>query len=365
MKRRLYTLILALCLVLTLTACTSVSDVESAIDAIGTVTLESRSDIETAEMMYEGLSDSAKGKVGNYSKLKAAIDEYDRLVTAVENAEDAINEIGFVTLDSGYAIENARKYYDALAADKLTDYVEDYAAVLESSEDSYAMLYVADAYEQANTLYQRGDYRSAHVTLYDAVTRFPDAPDTEKCKKLGIDSVSELANSHYISGDLENAMNYLLEGEEAYGTNARYDEVRNSVEVALEVRRPANGLVFSNSVGSDYCTFTVYASDADACVKVALKNDPKKFVQFYVRANEDATVYIPEGEYIVKYVTGPYWFNEVSMFGKWGSYAQADETFTLTIRRDGGYIYYDAISLTLYSVIDGNTDVVELPADKF
>ena len=50
MKRRLYTLILALCLLLTLTACSSVEDVEAAIDAIGTVTMESGDDIEIGDL---------------------------------------------------------------------------------------------------------------------------------------------------------------------------------------------------------------------------------------------------------------------------------------------------------------------------
>lgn len=365
MKRRICMLLLALCLVFSLTACSSVEDVEAAIDQIGTVTIESGSKIETARMQYEALSSSAQVKVRNADVLIAAIDEYNRLTAAVDACTEAINAIGFVDLDSGYAIENARKYYDALAADKLTDYVAEYAAVLFQSEASFAKLYVENAYAEAETLFQRADYRSAHATMYDAVLRFPGAPMIPQCKILGINSVAELAFSLYVSGDMANAMNYLLEGEAAYGTNERYDEVRNSVEVALAVRRPVNGHVFSNSVGSDYCAFTIYASDTDACVKIQLEDDPKKFVQFYVRANEDATVYVPGGDYIIKYVSGTYWFNDETMFGQWGSYAQADGIFTLNIRRDGGTVYYETQSLTLYAVVDGNTGVVALPSDNF
>lgn len=365
MKRRLFAMILALCLVLALAGCSSAEDVEAAIREIGTVTLESGNDIEIAELMYDSLSASAKDKVSNAQVLWDAIDEFDRLNAAVDKAVDAINDIGFVDLDSWDDIDHARKAYDALIADNLTGYVTEYAAVLIQSEDSFGTMYTEDAYATAKEFYQWGDYRSADATLRDAVTRFPNAELTPKCKELGVNSVAELANTHYISGDLESAMTYLLHGEEIYGTNGRYDEVRNSVEVALAVRRPANGTVFSNSVGSDYCKFTVFASDSDACVKLVLKDNPKNYVMFYVRSGENATVYVPGGTYLVKYVTGPYWFNEVSMFGEWGTYAQADGDFTLNIRRDGGYVYYDAITLTLYSVVDGDVGVMELPSGDF
>lgn len=362
MKKRFIAMMLVLCLALSLAGCSSVEDVEAAIDRIGAVTYESGAKIESARDQYEALSASSRKKVRNADILMDAIDEYDRLVKAVDTAIDAINAIGFVDLGSGYAIDNARAAYDALAADKLTDYAAEYAAVLESAEESFGMLYVADAYVKANDLYMRGDYRSAHVTMYDAVSRFPNAPKIPECKELGLNSASELAFEHYVSGDMENAMNYLLEAEPVYGTNDRYDEVRNSVEVAVAARRPTNGTVFSNSIGSDYCMVTIYASDTDACVKLQVENEPKKFAMFYVRANEDFTLYVPSGKYVIKYVTGPYWFNDVSMFGKWGSYAQADGVFPLDIRNDGTY---DGLSLTLYSVVDGNTDVVELPSDSF
>ena len=69
-------LLMALCLVFSLTACSSVEDVEAAIDQIGTVTIESGSKIETARMQYEALSSSAQAKVRNADVLIAAIDEY-------------------------------------------------------------------------------------------------------------------------------------------------------------------------------------------------------------------------------------------------------------------------------------------------
>lgn len=365
MKRRLFALVLALCLTAMLSGCESVDDVEAAIDEIGTVTMESGSKIDSAKLKYDALSESSQAEVENADVLMDAIAEYDRLTAAVDTFIDAVGEIGFVTLDSGAAIDYAWESYEALYADDLTGYVKEYAAVLQQSEDGYGVLYTEDAYATAEEFSGWGDHRSADATLYAAVSRFPDAPDTPKCKDLGATCVSEMAHTDYLNGNLESAMDRLIYCEDIYGTNARYDEVRNLVEIALTQKRPNNGYVFRNSVGSAYGKFTVNASDSDACVKLELEGDPEKLILFYVRAGESATVYVPDGCYIVKYTTGEYWFGEESMFGQYGTFSQADDIFAFSTKQEGNTVYYDAITITLYSVVDGTLQVTDIPAGDF
>ncbi len=95
--------------------------VETKIDAIGEVTLDSEAAIADARNAYDALTDTQKALVKNVEKLtvaenklaelKAAAEADKAAATAVETKIDAIGE---VTLDSEAAIADARKAYDAL-----------------------------------------------------------------------------------------------------------------------------------------------------------------------------------------------------------------------------------------------------------
>lgn len=366
MRRRLFALMLALCLLLSLTGCGSVADVEAAIDAIGTVTLESEEAVQAAKLQYDALPAAQKEKVSNADVLHAAVAELNRLQAAVDTAINAINAIGFVDLNSGDAIALARQAYDALESDGLTGYVSEYAAVLLDAERSYAMMYVDNAYTQAVHMFDLGDYTNAEVTLADAVSRFPDAPKTPDCRKLAADCVARIAKDLFNHNDLENAYYTLVDGEALYGATDETQTVLKNVVSTLTQRRPAN-VVLRTSLSSsgNYGQFTVNASDYDACLKLESVKDPDKYTLFYVRAGETFTVYVPDGSYIVKYTTGDYWFGSDSMFGRNASYSQADDIFTFETTSDGGYIYYDSITITLYSVVDGNLETEDISADDF
>ena len=104
------------------------AQVTAAIKAIGTVTLDSKSAIESARAAYDSLNDMGKGYVKNYDTLVAAETSYGELVAQQQASEaqaqakkqaqsviDAINAIGEVTLEKKGAIEAARKQYNGLS----------------------------------------------------------------------------------------------------------------------------------------------------------------------------------------------------------------------------------------------------------
>lgn len=364
MKRKLLAMILALCLILSLTACNSVDEVEAAIDAIGTVTMESGDAIQSAKLQYDSLSQSQKEQVENADVLHAAVAEYARLTAALDTAVSAINAIGFVDLNSGDAIALARMAYDALEADGLTDYAADYAPVLIQAEESYAMMYVEKAYKDATSMYDLGDYANAEVTLADAVSRFPNAPKTPQCQELAASCVAKIAKDMYNHNDVENAYYTLVDGEALYGATDETQAVLTNVIAALTSRRPVN-TVLKTSLVSGKGQFTVNASDFDACIKLESVKDASKYMLFFVRAGETYTVYVPDGSYVVKYTTGEYWFGLDSLFGRNASFTQADDIFTFETTTSGGYIYYDSITITLYTVVDGNLETNDIPADEF
>ena len=128
-----------------------IKSVEALIDAIGTVTLDSKSAIDEARAAYDKLTAEQQAKVSNYATLTAAEKTYAKLVQdkADQDAADAvitkINAIGTVTLDSKKAIDAARKAYDKLTAAQQAK-VSNYAA-LTAAETAYAKL-VADKADQ-------------------------------------------------------------------------------------------------------------------------------------------------------------------------------------------------------------------------
>ena len=128
-----------------------IKSVEALIDAIGTVTLDSKSAIDEARKAYDKLTAAQQARVSNYATLTAAETTYAKLVTdkADQDAADAviakIDAIGTVTLKSKKAIDAARKAYDKLTAAQQAR-VSNYAA-LTAAETTYAKL-VTDKADQ-------------------------------------------------------------------------------------------------------------------------------------------------------------------------------------------------------------------------
>ena len=97
-----------------------IKSVEALIDAIGTVTLDSKSAIDEARAAYNKLTAEQQAKVSNYAALTAAETTYAKLVQdkADQDAADAaiakINAIGVVSRAAKRRIDAARKAYDGL-----------------------------------------------------------------------------------------------------------------------------------------------------------------------------------------------------------------------------------------------------------
>ena len=93
--------------------------VQELIAAIGTVTLDSKSAIDTARTAYDALNEMQQAKVSNYDVLTAAEAELARLEkAAVDSVKALIDAIGDdITLSSEKAITDARTAFTALRSD--------------------------------------------------------------------------------------------------------------------------------------------------------------------------------------------------------------------------------------------------------
>lgn len=94
----------------------AISEIETAIDSIGVVTLEQESVITSVRFLYNKGNDDVKAGIKNYEILEQAEAELSNL--KVQNVINLIDQIGQVTLNSGEKIDAAKAAYNALTTDE-------------------------------------------------------------------------------------------------------------------------------------------------------------------------------------------------------------------------------------------------------
>ena len=128
----------------------AVAAVVEKIDALNTIDLDSKADIEAARAAYNALANEQRAQVTNIEKLDAAEVAYEALLADQAVAKvvaDKIAAIGTVTLESEAAIKEARAAYDALT-DSQKLMVEN-LETLEKAEAAYKQLAVDQAAAKA------------------------------------------------------------------------------------------------------------------------------------------------------------------------------------------------------------------------
>lgn len=421
--RKLFLMLITLSLLLTLTACGEVKATEEAIAAIGTVTIDSLDVLKQADAMYEALGDKQE-KVENYQDLVKAWDAYNNLLQIISEAEialeaispitpesgevleaawdayfaleehglvskvpgmsgelrdadaeynrqcalitdyeEAIAAIGTVTLESHSAIDHAQDAYDVLIREHLTDYTSNIELI--SAKKTFDDLTIEAAYQQIIQLYDSGKYQDAIDGIDLMAEAHPKHKYTVETNLLKAECYIALAAAAYEANELEAALQH-LDSAAIHGSSMdSYQSVLEKVQKAIAKLRPSNGKVLVKKLGSAYGKLTVVAGSTDVCVKVESIDDPTKFIQFYVHADNKATVSIPNGKYTFKYTFGETWFGPEHYFGSESFFSQSDDTLEFTTSRSGSYIYYSTITITLHTVFGGNFGTHSIQPDSF
>lgn len=161
--------------------------VDSLIDEIGDVTLESKQSIDTARAAYDSLTEKQRSYVTKLSVLTDAESTYKALVDqkAADDVMEKINAIDEVTLDSKTTIEAARSAYDALTDDqkalvtsdmlkKLTDAEAELARLEAEAKDKADREAAAQVDEMIKRLFPVDRYSGPAIRMaraaYDALT---------------------------------------------------------------------------------------------------------------------------------------------------------------------------------------------------
>lgn len=134
-------------------------EVDDLIDAIGTVTLESKAKIDIARDAYESLTVKQKERVTKLTVLEEAEKEYNRLnnesnkeeadKAAAKAVDELIEKIGEVTIDSGTQIQQARDAFEKLTPEQKAKVEKE--ETLRAAEEKYAKLLLEKEKENAKT----------------------------------------------------------------------------------------------------------------------------------------------------------------------------------------------------------------------
>ena len=171
----------------------NVSYVEQLISAIGTVSSESSQAIALARSAYNSLiAKDSTAVVSNYNVLVAAEAEYQSY--AVDGCVALINAIGTVTLDSKEAITLARTAYEALSNTQ-KEQVSNYS-VLEAAEATYNDLYAVNAVE---VLINNTSLEANQSAIKAVIDAYNGLTDTQKAKVTSTEKLSQLKVQYVIN----------------------------------------------------------------------------------------------------------------------------------------------------------------------
>ena len=323
--------------------------VESLISAIGVVNENSGTAISTARSEYNSLiAKDSSVVISNYNVLvsaEAAFESY-----AVTSCINKINAIGTVTIDSKEAIEQARNEYDALSStqkNQITNY-----QVLVDAEKEYETLVniqnvidLIDAADLTNV-----DSMKAALDAYNSLTTSEQEKitNTDKLSNIKvtylvklIDSIGEVTTS---SGttivEAETIYNGLSQTEKTQVSNysilvaAReaYDEILNQQIVCTFEGAPSNNLV---TASGNYKKEA--ATIGGVSYTMGLKMESSTSVSFNTETERTLTLHVTPGQKIK--------VDNVSYD------IPADGVLTITIKAGAHTITKDTTNTNLYALI--------------
>lgn len=357
-------LFLIICiLMLSLTACQAEKEVIEAIDSLGSIealTLESEESIEQVQALYDALSDKEKEKVTNAEILEQAKEELQRQKALIDQANRSVDAIGEVTIESEEAILKARKDFDSAKGYDINQTLSAPEKVLISAEEEYAGLveYIIELGQSTDILVKltdTGDYAQIVEKAVEIIDSIPEGKlgDAEKEMRAELVNILVKANNLYAYELFEGGNRYdalvqiaLYQEYEDYINEETWEYLNSTLDVftaQLEASRPKTGqeIARTNKPGRNTLEFT--AGDLDTCLKIILAEDPSQYLMVYVRANETIKVNLLNGDYIVRYTAGNYWFGEEDLFGAHATFVDIGVGMSMAGYTDSvaGYYYWD------------------------
>ena len=332
-----------------------------AIDAIGEVTMDSEEAILLAEEKLEALDPKQREKVTNQDVLRDARKEFNRQKQLIDDAIQAVNAIGEVTLDSGDVIYDARMAFEKAKDLDTRGLLDSARETLEAAEKEYnrqindqenILNLGLGEIDGAVSLILAGNPDEAHANIQYYMSKLTDLDKLETFESAIVDAFTAEAENQHSSGNDWMALRILNETE-SYKSHcsdsslAASEALADSITKTLEKKRPKNGDILARTSGYGRCSLKITAGGYDSCVKIELTDNPGKYGLFYIRANETFTVYLSDGTYRIKYTVGPIWYGQDIMFGPDATYVLLEDTISPNTYTSGGYIHWSTYTWTI------------------
>jgi len=385
---------------------------------LGEITMDSEAEIEEAKAAYNAASPEVKALVLHEQELEAAEDAFftlaarsiDEQILALEKQDplntgktrelrgryeasrlpvqkkvkelarledmenrqaaaeidDKIREIGEVSLNSADTIRAARSAYDT--AEEAVRKKVTQLQVLTDAEALYRGLSETEKVREIKALYDAGTWEDAEEKalrfLQDGILEENRATVEDLCVKAGLEIARRLRyDGLYASAEkkLEDGVKRKLSADDG-----RFQQALDSLQSEIKNLRPYSGDVLAGNVKGGYCELTVKNSDRDTLIKIEDILDPDgKYLLFYVRGNEEATVNVQDGTYTLKYASGSTWYGQKELFGSRTSYNKANTFVNFKTEFEGYQVHYKEQVLTLYKVQNGNLTTSTISEDDF
>ena len=336
--------------------------VSDLIDGIGEITPGSGAELDEARIAYDALPENVRAMVSNYSRLEDAEASYLEATSAVAAAKDAISGLGELRVDSRDAMDAAWDLYNALPENS-REYVDNLSD-LEAAEDTYKTRVEEQGLADIQALIDAGEYQQA-MDDGEAFLEDHEVSDESAFQEL-IDSahlglIWQAYDANYLEYT-QNELDSLRDSTDSDTVLAGIEYLQGKLDGWLAYIQPENRHIFEDTTGSGYGELTVNSGDTPLFVRIERVGDPGSYLTFYVRANSEATIHsLQDGEYYVIYATGDTWYGESELFGSETAAYQTDETISFTTSYYSTYIEYSIVTLTLYSVPNGN--LTKTPVD--
>ena len=341
------------------------AEFDAAVAALGEVTLESEDEVRAVREAYDALDEEVRSAVTSQEELARAEETLVFLKKKARAGEmdAAIAALGTVTLSSEKDVRTLRRQYASLPED-VRELVTA-GETLTKAEVRIRTLKDQAAGAEVSRLVDAGKYSEAIDYAEDYMEGREIWDVRGGVVRYCLDAYAAEAEKLIRRSRYEEAYDLLRFCRSTYAGADLSGVNRTWNELKRATPEPYNGRMFASTAVGGYSTLTIKAGDTPVLVKIIKVTDSDSRATVYVRAKKSATVKLKTGTYTIRFATGEKWFNSKILFGSGTQYITLDNNYRFEVRTNGKSRYASALKLTLVPVPGGKETYSVITADEF
>ena len=318
-----------------------IAEVENSISLIGSVDLNSVSNLELVQKKFDALSEQQQRQVINKSALDAAWETYNQQKREIDDYNAKLEKLGDVDEHSGNILSELKEQYESLGSNKA--FVVGYERLLDF-EREYLMYSEKNMFEAINVEIDRENAEEYLEALDAFVDEFPDSEHIGQVREMAATAYLYAGKNNRDAKNYEEAIRqFKICSDKYYGCKAS-EEAQAQAESMINYfkgREPQSGAkLYDETSGSGKGGIRVRAADQSIALKIERFGEPEKCKIAFIRANTAASITVHDGNYTIKYATGDIWYDLDNLFGEQTEVIQIKDLFTFATEMDSSYLYY-------------------------